>query len=193
MELSQNKNLNSKLYKFFIFLFSLTFIIWWSGIAGASLYAIPGLLLVGFSIYAIIRGQYFWIINELWKNTNEIVKIKKYQKIIILLFLIQSLLWILYVILKYYSFNLFTFDVGFHSNIIFNISNGSFYSSYYNMNNLGDHFTKLDRRCLYVTLANTSNYSFSEIPWLTNIFLLPFCVRKNAFFFFYEIFKHILS
>ena len=72
MELSQNKILNSKFYKVFIFLFSLTFITWWSGIAGASLYAIPSLLLVGFSIYAIIKGQYFLIITKLYKNFKEL-------------------------------------------------------------------------------------------------------------------------
>ena len=80
MELSQNKILNSKFYKVFIFLFSLTFITWWSGIAGASLYAIPSLLLVGFSIYAIIKGQYFLIITNyitIIKNGSVFKNIKK--------------------------------------------------------------------------------------------------------------------
>ena len=182
MELSQNKIINSKFYKVFLILFALTFITWWSGIAGASLYAIPGLLLVVISTYAIIKGQYFWIINELWKNTNEIVKIKKYQKIIILLFLIQSLLWILYVILKYYSFNLFTFDVGFHSNIIFNISNGSFYSSYYNMNNLGDHFTP--------SLAFVSIF-YKIYPSTLWVMVLKVLSYISCIYFFYLILKKL--
>ena len=82
MELSQNKNLNSKLYKVFIFLFSLTFITWWSGIAGASLYAIPILLLVGFSIYAIIIGQYYLIITKLYNDFKEWISFQKYKKFI---------------------------------------------------------------------------------------------------------------
>ena len=73
MELAQNKILKSKFYKVFIFLFSLTFITWWSGIEGASLYAIPSLLLVGFSIYAIIKGQYFLIMIKLYNDFNECI------------------------------------------------------------------------------------------------------------------------
>ena len=72
MELFQNKNLNSKFYKVFLFLFSLTFITWWSGIAGASLYAIPSLLLMGFSIFIIIKGQYFLIITKIYNNFKEL-------------------------------------------------------------------------------------------------------------------------
>ena len=78
MELSQNKILNSKFYKVFLILFILTFITWWSGIAGASLYAIPGLLLVAFSIYAIIKGQYFLIINKLYNNFKIWISFQKY-------------------------------------------------------------------------------------------------------------------
>ena len=77
MELSQNKNLNSKFYKVFLFLFSLTFITWWSGIAGASLYAVPSLLLVGFSIYTIIKEQYFEIISQLYNNFKEWISSQK--------------------------------------------------------------------------------------------------------------------
>ena len=84
MELSQNKILNSKFYKFFMFLFFLTFITWWSGIAGASLYAIPSLLLVGFSIYAIIKGQYFLIITKLYNDLKECINFQKYKKMPIL-------------------------------------------------------------------------------------------------------------
>ena len=141
MELSQNKILNSKFYKVFIFLFSLTFITWWSGIAGASLYAIPSLLLVGFSIYAIIKGQYFLIITKLYNDFKEWISFQKYKKIILAIFALQSFLWFSYVILKYYSFNLFTLDAGYHSNILYNISNGDFFSSIFNMHNLGEHFT----------------------------------------------------
>ena len=86
MELSQNKILNSKFYKVFIFLLSLTFITWWSGIAGASLYAIPSLLLVGFSIYAIIKGQYFLIITKLYSNFKEWISFQEYKKMILAIF-----------------------------------------------------------------------------------------------------------
>ena len=104
MELYQNKILNSKFYKVYIFLFSLTFITWWSGIAGASLYAIPSLMLVGFSIYAITKDQYFLIITKLYNDFKEWISFQKYKKIILAIFALQSFLWFSYVILKYYSF-----------------------------------------------------------------------------------------
>ena len=78
MNLSQNNNLNSKLYKVFIFLFSLTFITWWSGIAGASLYAIPSLFLVALSVYTIINGKYVLIITKLYCSLNNLISLEKY-------------------------------------------------------------------------------------------------------------------
>ena len=182
MELSQNKILNSKFYKVFIFLFSLTFITWWSGIAGASLYAIPSLLLVGFSIYAIIKGQYFLIITKLYNNFKEWISFQKYKKIILILFIIQSFLWFSYVILKYYSFNLFTLDAGYHSNILYNISNGDFFSSMFNMHNLGEHFTlSMSFIALFYKLVPSINWmmGFKIIAYLSSVYLIFLIIKDE--------------
>ena len=181
MELSQNKILNSKFYKVFIFLFSLTFITWWSGIAGASLYAIPSLLLVGFSIYAIIKGQYFLIITKLYNNYKEWISFQKYKKMILAIFALQSFLWFSYVILKNYSFNLFTLDAGYHSNILYNISNGDFFSSVFNMHNLGEHFTlSMSFIAVFYKLVPSINWmmGFKIIAYLSSVYLI-FVIIKD--------------
>ena len=182
MELSQNKILNSKFYKVFIFLFSLTFITWWSGIAGASLYAIPSLLLVGFSIYAIIKGQYFLIITKLYNNYKEWISFQKYKKMIFAIFALQSFLWFSYVILKYYSFNLFTLDAGYHSNILYNISNGDFFSSVFNMHNLGEHFTlSMSFIALFYKLVPSINWrmGFKIIAYLSSVYLIFLIIKDE--------------
>ena len=182
MELSQNKILNSKFYKVFIFLFSLTFITWWSGIAGASLYAIPSLLLVGFSIYAIIKGQYFLIITKLYNNYKEWISFQKYKKMILAIFALQSSLWFSYVILKYYSFNLFTLDAGYHSNILYNISNGDFFSSVFNMHNLGEHFTlSMSFIALFYKLVPSINWmmGFKIIAYLSSVYLIFLIIKDE--------------
>ena len=182
MELSQNKILNSKFYKVFIFLFSLTFITWWSGIAGASLYAIPSLLLVGFSIYAIIHGQYFLIITKLYNNYKEWISFQKYKKMILAIFALQSFLWFSYVILKYYSFNLFTLDAGYHSNILYNISNGDFFSSVFNMHNLGEHFTlSMSFIALFYKLVPSINWmmGFKIIAYLSSVYLIFLIIKDE--------------
>ena len=182
MELSQNKILNSKFYKVFIFLFSLTFITWWSGIAGASLYAIPSLLLVGFSIYAIIKGQYFLIITKLYNNYKEWISFQKYKKMILAIFALQSFLWFSYVILKYYSFNLFTLDAGYHSNILYNISNGDFFSSVFNMHNLGEHFTlSMSFIALFYKLVPSINWmmGFKIITYLSSVYLIFLIIKDE--------------
>ena len=182
MELSQNKILNSKFYKVFIFLFSLTFITWWSGIAGASLYAIPSLLLVGFSIYAIIKGQYFLIITKLYNNYKEWISFQKYKKMILAIFALQSFLWFSYVILKYYSFNLFTLDAGYHSNILYNISNGDFFSSVFNMHNLGEHFTlSMSFIAVFYKLVPSINWmmGFKIIAYLSSVYLIFLIIKDE--------------
>ena len=182
MELSQNKILNSKFYKVFIFLFSLTFITWWSGIAGASLYGIPSLLLVGFSIYAIIKGQYFSIITKLYNDFKEWISFQKYIKIILAIFALQSFLWFSYVILKYYSFNLFTLDAGYHSNILYNISNGDFFSSVFNMHNLGEHFTlSMSFIALFYKLVPSINWmmGFKIIAYLSSVYLIFLIIKDE--------------
>ena len=182
MELSQNKTLNSKFYKVYIFLFSLTFITWWSGIAGASLYAIPSLLLVGFSIYAIIKGQYFLIITKLYNNYKEWISFQKYKKMILAIFALQSFLWFSYVILKYYSFNLFTLDAGYHSNILYNISNGDFFSSVFNMHNLGEHFTlSMSFIALFYKLVPSINWmmGFKIIAYLSSVYLIFLIIKDE--------------
>ena len=183
MNLSQNNNLNSKLYKFFIFLFSLTFITWWSGIAGASLYAIPSLFLVTLSVYTIIKGKYVLIITKLYCSLNNLISLEKYKKIIVAIFFLQSLLWFSYVILKYYSFNLFSLDAGYHSNILYNISNGDFFSSMFNMHNFGDHFTlSMSFISLFYKITPSINWmmSFKVFAYTISVYIL-YLIINNEF------------
>ena len=182
MELSQNKILNSKLYKVFIFLISLTFITWWSGIAGASLYAIPSLFLVTLSVYTIIKGKYVLIIFKLYCSLNNLISFEKYKKIIVLIFFLQSLLWFSYVFLKYYSFNLFSLDAGYHSNILYNISNGDFFSSMFNMHNLGEHFTlSMSFIALFYKLVPSINWmmGFKIIAYLSSVYLIFLIIKDE--------------
>ena len=117
-------------YKVFLFLNCFTFFMWWSGIAGASLYAIPSLILIIFLKFMIIKGQYYQLLLRFYESLNNFIFKDRNRKWLIFALITQSFLWLIYVIFKYYSFNLFTLDAGYHSNILYNISNGNFFRQY---------------------------------------------------------------
>jgi len=116
--------------------------VWWSGLGGSELYGIPSLFLLFYLLYLGQQGKFSTVCQgAVLKMQNFFIHLNpKWLKI---LFIIHSCLWAGVVILRYYSFNLWTFDAGLHSNIIYNMSQGEFFSSYLYVNNLGDHFTPI--------------------------------------------------
>jgi len=116
-------------------------LLWWSGLLGADLYAAPALLMVIHLFFLVHRGLFYPTVSTMvdsWYHWSTSPNGMRFYRI---LFVVQGLFWVVYPTLKYYSFNLFTLDAGYHSNILYNISNGEFYSSIFNMNSLGEHFT----------------------------------------------------
>ncbi|MGK0290535.1 MAG: putative membrane protein, partial [bacterium] len=126
----------------FLKLLILTLIVWWSGLFGTELYILPLLILV---IYTVIKIRKKQLNQSLIDSQNRVYDFFSSldEKYIYLFIVIQFLIWCLIHFFRYYSFNINTWDAGLHSNILFNISNLDFYSSFLNVNNLGDHFTPL--------------------------------------------------
>ena len=122
-------------------LFLSSLLLWWSGFLGADLYAAPALLLIIYLFYLVHKHTFYQTITAAIEKWYHWSTSPNGMKFYLILFVVQGLFWVAYPILKYYSFNLFTLDAGHHSNILYNISNGEFYSSVFNMNSLGEHFT----------------------------------------------------
>ena len=106
---------------------------------------------------------------------------KKGIKCFLIVFFIQGLIWIVYPVLKYYSFNLFTLDAGYHSNILYNISKGDFYSSIFNMQSLGEHFTfSMSIISLFYLLVPSINWmmGFKVIAYLISVVIIWMLSRE---------------
>ena len=169
-------------YKVFLFLISLTFFMWWSGIAGASLYAIPSLILILFLKYMIIKGNYYQLLLRFYESLNSFIFKDRNRKWLIFALITQSFLWLIYVIFKYYSFNLFTLDAGYHSNILYNISNGNFFSSIFNMHNLGEHFTpSMSFIALFYMIIPSINWmmGFKILAYTTSMLILYLIIKDE--------------
>ena len=109
------------------------------GVFYPDMYGIPSLLLIILFIF-ISNDNLKYFLNCLHNN------IFIYRKIIITIFFIISFLHLTTSILRFFSFDYATWDVGVHSNMLYNFSNGEFYSSFlsshygFNVNSLADHF-----------------------------------------------------
>jgi len=111
-----------------------TLLVWWSGLAGRDFFMVPALIFVCIYFYQTLNKQPS-IITTKWNNS---IYTKRW---LIPLFLVHVVLIITITILKYYSFRWNVWDVGSYSNMLYNISQGSFYSSYLGTHNWGDHFS----------------------------------------------------
>ena len=144
-----------------LFWLGITFLVWWSGIGGRDLYLLPALIF--FLIY----------IYKIWKNKplNIPIDLKisfYWKKLLIILFLLHVVLFLAITFFKYYSFSWNVWDVGNFSNKLYNISQGSFYSSYLGAHDWADHFNPsmsplaflyfLVPSANWVTLAKTIAY-----------------------------------
>ena len=150
-----------------IFWLGITLLLWWLGIAGRDLYLIPAIVFLLASVFQIIIGKF---------SNNSINWIIDYSKkrYFIGLYWIHAGLFLATTILKYYSFRWNIWDVGNHSNMVFNISRGTFYSSYLGVHNWADHFTPsmsplaffylLNPSTHWITLAKT--FSYLSVPFL---------------------------
>ena len=112
-------------------------LVWWTGLAGRDLYMVPvlmGILIMAFNIF---RANGF---QNIFGNSEPIMTWVTHRKLLWLLFL-HGLVLTATAVFKLYSFQWNIWDVGIYSDILFNTSKGSFYSSYNLAHNWGDHFT----------------------------------------------------
>lgn len=140
---------------------AITLLVWWFGIAGRDFYLLPALIFVGIYSYRLWKKQPFKISTK-WVNSSS------GKRWLISLFLVHVVLYLAITLLKYYSFRWNVWDVGNFSNKLYNISQGSFYSSYLGSHNWADHFSPsmsplallylLTPSTHWVTLAKTGAY-----------------------------------
>jgi len=145
----------------------ITLLVWWSGLAGRDLFLVPALIFVCIFAYQTLNKQPS-IFSTKWTNSNNS------KRWLIHLFLIHVVLNLSITILKYYSYRWNVWDVGSHSNMLYNISQGRFYSSYLGTHNWGDHFSpSMSPLALFylwypsthwVTLAKT--FAYLSVPLL---------------------------
>jgi len=112
----------------------ITLLVWWIGLGGRDLHLLPALIFLLIYIYRIWKNKPFNIPINLTKNIF-------WERCLIIIFLVHVALFLAITILKYYSFSWNVWDVGSYSNILYNISQGRFYSSYLGTHNWADHFT----------------------------------------------------
>ncbi len=105
--------------------------LWFTGIGGRDLYALPALVgLVCFLIQS-------FCIDDLLKKSDLLLK---HRKVIFCLFGGFSLLLFFTVIAKTYAFAWNIYDVGVNSNVAYNLSQGIAYNSFLQMKSWADHF-----------------------------------------------------
>ena len=159
-----------------LFLISISWLI--GGIWYPDMYGIPSLILIIiFIFYSNDNLKYY--LKFLHNN------IFLYSKIIFFLILIICFIHLTTSILRYFSFDYATWDVGVHSNILYNFSNGEFYSSFlsshfgFKVNSLADHFS----------------LSMHPIGWLYHLYpsTLWLVAVKSIFYLVCPIFFYIIS
>ena len=116
-----------------LFWLGITFLVWWTGLGGRDLYLLPAFIFL------------FFYFDRIWKKKplNISVNLKKSfyrEKWLIIFFLVHVVLFLAITFLKYFSFSWNVWDVGNFSNKLYNISQGSFYSSYLGAHDWADHF-----------------------------------------------------
>ncbi len=117
--------------------FILGLLVWWSGLAGRDLYLVPVLVGILIMAYNVLRTNSF---KNIFGNSETIKAWATHRTLFWLLFL-HGIVLTATAVFKLYSFQWNIWDVGIYSDIIFNTSEGKFYSSYYLAHNWGDHFT----------------------------------------------------
>ena len=110
---------------------SFALLIWLIGIGGRDLYALPALV----GLVFFLRQPFS--IDDLLQKFDSLLK---NRKVLLFLFGSFSLLLLLTVIAKTYSFAWKIYDVGVNSNVAYNLSQGIAYNSFLQMQSWADHF-----------------------------------------------------
>ena len=127
--------------KFTILGIGISFACWWFPFGGKDLHWLPLALLVIYWGILIYQQRFYSLLQEfqIWMLTCCTTKNK--IRIFLSLFILQSIALIAYTIARRYSFELHLYDEGFHHDILFNISQGKFYSNVIQQHNFADHLT----------------------------------------------------
>ena len=155
---------------------SITLVVWWLGIAGRDLFLLPALIFAGIYGYRLWKKQTFKISTK-WINSSS------GKRWLISLFLVHVLLYLAITLLKYYSFRWNVWDVGNFSNKLYNISQGSFYSSYLGSHNWADHFSPSmsPLALLYLLTPSTHWLTLAKTGAYLSVPLLIFKICREAF------------
>ncbi len=135
----------------------ITFIVWWTGLGGRDLYLFPAFIFLLIYVYRIC-------INEPLKIPINLKRIYYRKNWLIFTFSFHVVIFLTVTILKYYSFSWNVWDVGNFSNILYNISQGIFYSSYLGTHDWADHFnpSMSPLALLYLIIPSTNWITFAK-------------------------------
>ena len=155
---------------------AITLLVWWIGIAGRDLFLLPALIFIGIYSYHLWKKQAFKISTK-WINSPS------GKRWLISLFLVHVLLYLAITLLKYYSFRWNVWDVGNFSNKLYNISQGSFYSSYLGSHDWADHFSPSmsPLALLYLLTPSTHWVTLAKAAAYLSVPLLIFKICREAF------------
>ena len=155
---------------------AITLLVWWIGIAGRDLFLLPALIFIGIYSYRLWKKQAFKISTK-WINSPS------GKRWLISLFLVHVLLYLVITLLKYYSFRWNVWDVGNFSNKLYNISQGSFYSSYLGSHHWADHFSPSmsPLALLYLLKPSTHWVTLAKAAAYLVVPLLIFKICREAF------------
>jgi len=153
-----------------------TLLLWWTGIGGRDLYAIPALIWLGMWAWFIHQERFTSHFQQHVSHFLQWRKKNSFQHIILWLFGFHAVLLLLFTLLKYYSFRWNIWDVGIYSNILYNIAQGEFYTSYYQIHSWADHFTpSMSFLGLFYALTPSTH-------WLTFSKVIAFILTPYAMF-----------
>jgi len=173
MELKELKNL----YKYpALFWLAITLFVWWTGLGYRDFYLLPALIFLLIYIYRI------WGKNPFNINAN-FKKLFLRKKWLIVIFLVHISLFIAITILRYYSFSWNIWDVGNFSNKLYNISQGSLYSSYLGAHDWADHFNPSisPLALLYLLVPSTNWLTLAKTIAYVSVPLVVYQICKELF------------
>ena len=113
-----------------------TFLIWFLGIGGRDLPALPLLCWLPFAGLQLWKGKEVVPID--WTTQLSPIRVLKYGKWVLLIFF---MLFCVRALLLYFKFQWNIWDSGVFSNIIYNMSQGELWWSHYEVHPWADHFT----------------------------------------------------
>ena len=145
-----------------------TFLIWFLGIGGRDLPALPLLCWLPFAGLQLWKGKEVVPID--WTTQLSPIRVLKYGKWVLLIFF---MLFCVRALLLYFKFQWNIWDSGVFSNIIYNMSQGELWWSHYEVHPWADHFTPsigilapfylIYKHFFWIVLAKILAYC--SVPW----------------------------